>query len=74
MLDSILLADISSINPSPYTAAYSVIEYVVKKEHKPTHVLSPEKIKKFEEQAKEDFYKDDTHKNMWDPNWIKKKD
>ena len=72
MLDIILLADISSINPSPYTAAYSVIEYVVKKEHKPTSVLSPEKIKKFEAQAKEDFYKDDPHQEMWDKDWIRK--
>jgi hypothetical protein len=34
--------------------------------------IPKESSQKFKAWEKEDFYKDDNHKDMWDPNWIKK--
>jgi hypothetical protein len=31
-----------------------------------------ESLEKFKAWDREDFYKDDNYKDMWDPNWIKK--
>jgi len=61
---------------SPITMTANAAEYVYKKvaTNKPyPSALSPEKQKKFEEMMKQDFYKDDPYKDMWDANWIKKK-
>ena len=62
--------DVSDLNP--VTATASVIERVSTKPYKVPSVLPPAKQKKFEEMLKQDFYKDDPYKDMWDPNWIKK--
>jgi len=59
--------------PSPVTMAYSVVEYAVTKPQKPPSVLSAAKQKKFEAMMKQDFFKDDPYRDMWDPNWINKK-
>lgn len=64
----------AEFDSSPVTAVYSVIEYVVGKYQKPPSVLSADKQKKFEEMLKQDFFKDDPYRSMWDPNWINKKD
>ena len=61
-------------NINPITSAISVIEYVIPKEQDIPSVLSIEKIKKFQKMRKEDFYKDDTYRCMWDKNWITKSD
>lgn len=37
-----------------------------------TKQLPQDKLDKFKEWEKEDWYKDDANKDMWDPNWIKK--
>ena len=60
---------------SPITAGANAIEYVQKKmATKPyPSVLPPAKQKKFEEMMKQDFFKDDPYRDMWDPNWINKK-
>ena len=65
--------DFNSININPLTTAYSVIEYVVQRPEKYPSVLPKEKQEKIDKMAKEDFYKDDPHKDMWDKNWINKK-
>ena len=62
--------DASDFNP--VTATASAIEYVSTKPYKVPSVLPPDKQKKFEEMLKQDFYKDDPYKDMWDKNWIKK--
>ena len=62
--------DASDFNP--VTATTSAIEYVSTKPYKVPSVLPPDKQKKFEEMLKQDFYKDDPYKDMWDKNWIKK--
>ena len=56
----------------PITATAKIIEYVVTKPTKVPSVLPLEKQKKFEEMLKQDFYKDDPYRDMWDKNWIKK--
>jgi hypothetical protein len=60
---------------SPITITANAVEYVYKKVNvtKYSSALSPEKQKKFEEMMKQDFYKDDPYRDMWDPNWIYKK-
>jgi len=69
MLDAIIMADASAYT-TPITAAYSIVEKIVTKEPKVPQVLSKEKKAKFDKMAKEDFYKDDPHADMWDKNWI----
>ena len=69
---SIMVADINNFNPSPFTTAYSVVEYVIKKERRHTIDVSPETLEKFKSWEKEDFYKDDPYKEMWDKDWIRK--
>lgn len=53
------------------TVAEKVTDYVTEK-NKPKEKLaiSQEKIDKFKKWDKEDFYKDDPYKEMWDSNWI----
>jgi hypothetical protein len=69
------LADNSSINPNPITLGYTVIERVIGRDiDKPKPILTKEQIAKFDRWAKEDFFKDDPHKDMWDSNWINKKE
>jgi hypothetical protein len=54
------------------TSAYNAIEYVIQKEDKPKDILPLEVRQKFDRWKREDFYKDDSYKAMWDKNWIKK--
>lgn len=65
--------DFNNININALTSSYSVIEYVVQKQEKYPSELPREKKEKIDKMAKEDFYKDDPHKDMWDKNWINKK-
>ena len=60
---------------NPITAAANATEYVYKKvSAKPYPSGLPlAKQKKFEEMLKQDFFKDDPYRDMWDPNWIYKK-
>jgi hypothetical protein len=64
---------LNDININPITTAYSVIEYVVKKQEKYPSVLPKAKQEKFDKMFKEDFFKDDPYRNMWDKDWINKK-
>ena len=66
--------DASDLNP--ITAAASSVEYVVTKFNSPApkSMLTLDKQKKFEEMLKQDFYKDDPNRCMWDKNWITKSD
>ena len=62
---------------NPISVAVSVADkvtnhYEEKNKPKPKLILSKEKQDKFVKMSKEDCLKDDPHKNMWDPNWIKK--
>ena len=61
---------------NPITATAKAVEYVQVKysPKKYPSALSLDKQKKFEEMMKQDFYKDDPYKAMWDPNWIYRKD
>ena len=63
---------IDSINP--ITVTFKAAEYVQVKffPSKYPSALPLDKQKKFEDMMKQDFYKDDPHADMWDPNWIKK--
>jgi hypothetical protein len=54
------------------TSVYNAVEYVVKKQDKPKEILPPEVRQKFDRWKREDFYKDDPYKEMWDKNWINK--
>jgi hypothetical protein len=67
-------ADTTAISPTPFTAAYSAGEWMVKKfSAKPLpSILSKEKIAKFEAQLKEDWIKDDAYACMWETDWITK--
>jgi len=67
-------ADTTAISPTPFTAAYSAGEWVVKKiAGKPyPSALSKEKQAKFEAQLKEDWIKDDPYACMWEADWITK--
>lgn len=64
---------LDNITINTITTAYSVIEYVVQKPEKYPSELPKAKQDKFDKMSKEDFYKDDPHKDMWDKNWINKK-
>ncbi len=57
---------------TPITSIYNAIEYVIQKEDKPREILPLEVRQKFDRWKREDFYKDDPYKEMWDKNWIKK--
>jgi hypothetical protein len=68
-------------SPADYLNPISVVvtvadkvtsHYEEKNKPKPKLILSKEKQDKFDKMSKEDWLKDDPHKNMWDPNWIKK--
>jgi hypothetical protein len=68
------LAD-NTLSPTPFTLGYTVVEKVIGRDiDKPKPILTKEQMAKFDRWAKEDFYKDDPHKDMWDPNWINKKE
>jgi len=55
------------------TVAEKVTNYVEEKNKpKAKKDLPQEKIDKFEAMAKEDFYKDDPYKDMWNKDWIRK--
>ena len=76
-----MLADSGTANPID---ALNPISIIIKVSDKVTHhiteknkpkapeILTPERIKKFQQWEKEDWLKDDPHRDMWDPNWIKK--
>lgn len=62
---------------NPISVAVSVADKVTgyieeKNKPKPKQILSQEKIDKFKKCEKEDFYKDDPYKEMWDKDWIRK--
>lgn len=52
------------------TTAYNAVEYVIQKEDKPKDILPLEVRQKFDRWKREDFYKDDPYKEMWDKKWI----
>jgi hypothetical protein len=64
----------TTLTPTPFTAAYSAGEWVVKKLNGNAYpsALSKEKQAKFEAQLKEDWIKDDAYACMWDTDWITK--
>jgi len=76
-----MLADSGTANPID---ALNPISIIIKVSDKVTHhitekhrlkapeILTPERIRKFNQWEKEDWLKDDPHRDMWDPNWIKK--
>ena len=76
-----VLADSGTANPID---ALNPISIIIKVSDKVSHhiteknrpkaleVLTPEKLAKFHWEEKEDWLKDDPHRDMWDPNWIKK--
>lgn len=62
---------------NPISAVVSVADKVTgyieeKNKSKSKMILSQEKMNKFKEWEKEDFYKDDPYKEMWDKDWIRK--
>ncbi len=75
------LADGSPTSPASYINPISVIvtvadevtnHYEEKSKPKPKPIVSQEKLDKFKKWEKEDFYKDDPYKEMWDKDWIRK--
>jgi len=52
------------------TTAYNAVEYVIQREDKPKDILPLEVRQKFDRWKREDFYKDDPYKEMWDKKWI----
>lgn len=70
----------TTISPVDYINPISIVVKVTDKvinnyennKQKSKPILSKEKQDKFDVMAKEDWLKDDPHKDMWDPNWIKK--
>jgi hypothetical protein len=76
-----VLADSGTANPidalNPISIIIKVSDKVThhiteKHRPKPHEILTPERIRKFQQWEKEDWLKDDPHRDMWDPNWIKK--
>ena len=76
-----MLADSGTANPidalNPISIIIKVSDKVThhiteKHRPKPHEILTPERIRKFHQWEKEDWLKDDPHRDMWDPNWIKK--
>jgi len=76
-----MLADSGTTNPIDALNPISIIIKVTdkvshhiteKNRPKAPEVLTPEKLAKFHKGEKEDWLKDDPHRDMWDPNWIKK--
>jgi len=62
---------------NPISLAVSIADNVSnhieeKNKPKPKQVVSQEKLDKFKKWEKEDFYKDDPYKEMWDKDWIRK--
>ncbi len=52
------------------TSVYNAVEYVIQKQDKPKEILPLQVRQKFDRWKREDFYKDDNYKEMWDKNWI----
>ena len=76
-----MLADSGTANPidtlNPISIIIKVSDKVthhISEKHRPKapEILTPERIRKFHQWEKEDWLKDDPHRDMWDPNWIKK--
>jgi hypothetical protein len=61
---------LDNIPITPITSVYNAVEYVVQRQDKPKEILSLEVRQKFDRWKREDFYKDDHYKEMWDRNWI----
>jgi hypothetical protein len=55
---------------TPLSATYSAYEYVVDRNVKYPSALPKDKEEKFEKMLKEDGFKTDLHRKMWNPNWI----
>jgi len=64
---------IDMLNPitTTLTVADKAYQYLKKEEPYPS-ALPAKKIQKFKKWEKEDWLKDDPHRDMWDPNWIYK--
>ena len=77
MVSAMYVADISTaadyINPITIVVkgGEKLIDHLDKRKPK-EYPIPKESLEKFKAWEKEDFYKDDNHKDMWDPNWIKK--
>lgn len=80
-VSAMYMADASAASPmdylNPVSVAISVTDKVTgyveqNNKVKPKSQLSQEKLDSFKLWAKEDFYKDDPYKEMWDQNWIRK--
>ena len=55
------------------TATDKITNYVEEKNKpKAKSILAQEKLDKFKKWEKEDWYKDDPYKEMWDKDWIRK--
>ena len=78
MVSAMYVADISTaadyINPITIVVkgGEKLIDHIDKSSKKKEQLLPKETIEKFKSWEKEDWYKDDKNKDMWDPNWIKK--
>ena len=57
---------------TPITSIYNAVEYAIQKQDKPKEILPLQVRQKFDRWKREDFYKDDQHKEMWAKNWINK--
>ena len=61
---------LDNLNATHITSIYNVVEYVVQKQDKPKEIFSLHIRQKFDRWKREDFYKDDPYKDMWDKDWI----
>lgn len=78
-VSAMYMADASAASPVDYINPITVvikggekiIDHLEKSKEKQP-LVPKESSQKFKTWEKEDFYKDDNYKDMWDPNWIKK--
>ena len=61
---------LDNLNATHITSIYNVVEYVVQRQDKSKEILPLHVRQKFDRWKREDFYKDDLYKDMWDKNWI----
>lgn len=73
MADASAASPVDYINPITVVIKGSekIIDHLDKRKPKESPVPK-ESSEKFKAWDREDFYKDDPYKDMWDPNWIKK--
>lgn len=78
-VSAMYMADASAASPVDYInpitvvikGSEKIIDHLDKSKEKQP-LVPKESSQKFKTWEKEDFYKDDNYKDMWDPNWIKK--